>query len=83
MLSPGLGQMYNGQLKKGIYCFLGFQIISLLGLYFLVAYTLNQLLNILFSVILLSAYLVLPTEAAIQSNKIRVALNIPKLHDIC
>jgi signal peptidase I len=69
MLTPGLGQMYNGQLKKGIVFDIVYAILNIGMLMLIAVYSINQVLNILAVFLTVFLYFLIATEAAIQSRK--------------
>ncbi len=78
LLSPGLGQMYNGQLRKGILYNVGFNALSVMCLYSIVAMQLHQAVNILLIFPLFIIYLIIALMAAIYSWKKSDTFNVKR-----
>lgn len=70
LIRPGLGQMYNGQLKKGIFLQITVEIAEFVFLCLLIIYYSNQILNLLVLGLLFIPKLIVAVDAASFSRRI-------------
>jgi signal peptidase I len=80
MLTPGMGQMYNGQLKKGIVFYLVYTIANIGMLILIATYSSNRVLNIFAVFLALFLYFLIAFKAAIQSRKL-IEMFAPKRYN--